>query len=90
MLKDSVILLFAFAYLAVLFGIAKTQRITSIADFIASRYGKSTVLAGLVTIIAVVGIMPYISLQLKAVSKDSAFSFVLPKLKAQRLSAVAG
>jgi hypothetical protein len=48
--------------------IAKTQRITSIADFIGSRYGKSTLLAGLVTIIAVVGIMPYISLQLKAVS----------------------
>ncbi len=48
--------------------IAKTQRITSIADFIGSRYGKSTALAGLVTVIAVVGIMPYISLQLKAVS----------------------
>jgi Na+/proline symporter/signal transduction histidine kinase len=48
--------------------IAKEQRITSIADFIGSRYGKSTLLAGLVTIIAVVGIMPYISLQLKAVS----------------------
>ncbi|MCG8545434.1 MAG: sodium:solute symporter, partial [Alphaproteobacteria bacterium] len=48
--------------------ITKRNRITSIADFIASRYGKSTLLGGLVTIIAVVGIMPYISLQLKAVS----------------------
>ena len=48
--------------------IAKAHRITSIADFIGSRYGKSTLLGGLVTIIAVVGIMPYISLQLKAVS----------------------
>jgi Na+/proline symporter/nitrogen-specific signal transduction histidine kinase len=48
--------------------ISKAHRITSIADFIASRYGKSTVLGGLVTVIAVVGIMPYISLQLKAVS----------------------
>jgi Na+/proline symporter/nitrogen-specific signal transduction histidine kinase len=48
--------------------IAKTQRITSIADFIGSRYGKSAFLAGLVTVIAVIGIMPYISLQLKAVS----------------------
>lgn len=48
--------------------ITKKNRITSIADFIASRYGKSTLLGGLVTIIAVVGIMPYISLQLKAVS----------------------
>jgi len=48
--------------------IAKIQRITSIADFIGSRYGKSAVIAGLVTVIAVIGIMPYISLQLKAVS----------------------
>lgn len=48
--------------------IVKTQRITSIADFIGSRYGKSALLTGLVTIIAVVGILPYISLQLKAVS----------------------
>ena len=48
--------------------IAKTYRITSIADFIASRYGKSPLLAGLVTLIAVVGIVPYIALQLKPVS----------------------
>ncbi len=48
--------------------IARTQRITSIADFIASRYGKSPLLAGLVTLITVVGIVPYIALQLKAVA----------------------
>ena len=48
--------------------ISKTHRITSIADFIGSRYGKSALLAGMVTVIAVVGILPYISLQLKAVS----------------------
>ncbi|MEN9769109.1 MAG: hypothetical protein RLZZ180_739, partial [Pseudomonadota bacterium] len=48
--------------------IAKAYRITSIADFIGSRYGKSPMLAGLVTLIAVVGIVPYIALQLKAVS----------------------
>ncbi|MFO1143606.1 MAG: sensor histidine kinase [Amaricoccus sp.] len=48
--------------------IAKTYRITSIADFIASRYGKSPLLAALVTLITVVGIVPYIALQLKAVS----------------------
>jgi Na+/proline symporter/nitrogen-specific signal transduction histidine kinase len=48
--------------------IAKTYRITSIADFIASRYGKSPLLAGLVTLITVVGIVPYIALQLKAIS----------------------
>ncbi len=48
--------------------ISKVHRITSIADFIASRYGKSQLLAGLVTVIAVVGVVPYIALQLKAVS----------------------
>jgi Na+/proline symporter/nitrogen-specific signal transduction histidine kinase len=48
--------------------ISKAYRITSIADFVASRYGKSQVLGGLVTVIAVVGVIPYISLQLKAIS----------------------
>lgn len=48
--------------------VSKTQRITSIADFIASRYGKSHLLGGLVTVIAIVGIVPYIALQLKAIS----------------------
>ena len=49
--------------------ISKTYRITSIADFIASRYGKSTTLGSLVAVIAVIGIVPYISIQLKAISR---------------------
>ncbi|HEX6980315.1 MAG TPA: sensor histidine kinase [Alphaproteobacteria bacterium] len=48
--------------------ISKNNRITSIADFVASRYGKSHLLGGLVTIVAVIVIMPYIALQLKGVS----------------------
>ena len=48
--------------------ICKTHRITTIAGFISSRYGKSLTLSILVTVFSVVGIMPYISLQLKAVS----------------------
>ncbi len=48
--------------------IGKAYGVTSIADFISSRYGKSQLLGGVVTVIAVIGIMPYISLQLKAVS----------------------
>jgi signal transduction histidine kinase len=48
--------------------ISKVHRITSIADFIASRYGKSSTLGGLVTIVAVIGVIPYIALQLKAIS----------------------
>ncbi len=50
--------------------ISKTYHITSIADFIASRYGKSTTLGGLVSVIAVIGVVPYISIQLKAISKS--------------------
>lgn len=48
--------------------ISKAHRITSIADFISSRYGKSTQLSVLVTFIAVIGTTPYIALQLKAVA----------------------
>jgi Na+/proline symporter/nitrogen-specific signal transduction histidine kinase len=52
--------------------IARRWRITSIADFIASRYGKSRLLAGLVTLIALVGVVPYVALQLKAVASGYA------------------
>lgn len=48
--------------------ITKLHRITSIADFIGSRYGKSGLLAGLVTLIVILGILPYISIQLKAIA----------------------
>src|SRR5690349_23938444 len=58
--------------------ISKQNRITSLADFIASRYGKSALLGGLVTLIAVIGILPYISLQLKAVSSSFQILFQYP------------
>src|SRR5262247_1943307 len=48
--------------------LAKAQNITSIADFIAARYGKSQAVAATVAIIAIIGSIPYIALQLKAVS----------------------
>lgn len=48
--------------------ISRIHRITSIADFIASRYGKSMTLGGVVAVIAVFGIVPYISIQLEAIS----------------------
>src|SRR5215475_12378301 len=48
--------------------LAKAQNITSIADFIAARYGKAQVVAATVALIAIVGTIPYIALQLKAVS----------------------
>ncbi|RCK40531.1 histidine kinase [Thalassospira profundimaris] len=48
--------------------VCRAQNITSIADFLGSRYGKSQSLAALVAVIAMVGILAYIALQLKAVS----------------------
>ncbi len=54
--------------------ITKVHRITSIADFVASRYGKSGLLAGMVTVIVVLGILPYIAIQLKAIA--SSFSLL--------------
>src|SRR5690348_6480878 len=48
--------------------LAKAQNITSIADFIAARYGKHQAVAAAVALIAIVGSVPYIALQLKAVS----------------------
>ena len=47
--------------------ISKENRITTISDFISTRYGKSLGLAALVTVVAVVGITPYLGLQLKAI-----------------------
>ena len=48
--------------------ICKRDRITSLADFVSSRYGKSRMLGGLFTLVAVLGLVPYIALQLKAIS----------------------
>ena len=50
--------------------LAKAQNITSVADFVGARYGKSERVAALVTIIAVVAALPYVALQLKAVSSS--------------------
>ena len=48
--------------------ICRIQRITTLADFISARYGKSVLLSVMVSILAIIGIIPYISIQLKAIS----------------------
>lgn len=48
--------------------IGRSHRVTSVADLISSRYGKSNLLAILVTIMAVIGVTPYIALQLQSVT----------------------
>ena len=58
--------------------LTKTQNITSIADFIAARYGKNPAVAAIVTVVAVVGLLPYIALQLKAVSQSIELIFGYP------------
>lgn len=49
--------------------ISKQHKISSIADFISLRYGNNRFLGALVTVLCLLGIVPYISLQLKAVSE---------------------
>jgi Na+/proline symporter/signal transduction histidine kinase/ActR/RegA family two-component response regulator len=63
-----VLFVFCFPFLQRLVRLSKAANATSIADFIASRFGKSSALAAVVTGVAVLGLVPYISLQLKAVA----------------------
>ncbi len=67
--------------------ITKAHHITSIADFIASRYGKSGLLAGMVTVIAVLGILPYISIQLKAIATSFNVLRLYPEVTMPAVSA---
>ncbi len=64
--------------------LSKAQNITSIADFMAARYGKNPLVASVVTVIAVAGVLPYIALQLKAVSQ-SVTTLVQPSVYATYL-----
>ncbi len=59
---------FGFPFLLKLVRLSKAENSTSIADFIATRFGKSSALAATVTAVAMFGIVPYIALQLKAVA----------------------
>ena len=47
--------------------ISKVEKISSLADLISSRYGKSITLGVLVTVFSILGVLPYIALQLKAI-----------------------
>ncbi|RYY18995.1 MAG: histidine kinase, partial [Cytophagaceae bacterium] len=50
--------------------VCRQQRLTSIADFISARYGKSAALGALVAVVCVLGVVPYIALQIKAISSS--------------------
>lgn len=64
------ILMFLFGWRIIerLASVARTQSAVSIADFIASRYGRSQRLAALITLIALIAAIPYLALQYKAVA----------------------
>jgi Na+/proline symporter/signal transduction histidine kinase/ActR/RegA family two-component response regulator len=70
--------------------LTKSQNITSIADFIAARYGKNPAVAAIVTVIAVVGVLPYIALQLKAISQAIAVLLGHPALDANAVTLPVG
>lgn len=62
------VFLFGFPLLRRIVRLAKAERITSVADFLAARYGKNFTVAATATLIATIGMVPYIALQLKAIS----------------------
>ncbi|MBO0756754.1 MAG: sodium:solute symporter, partial [Bradyrhizobiaceae bacterium] len=59
---------FASPFIVRIVRLAKAHNITSIADFIAARYGKHEAVAATVALITIIGSIPYIALQLKAAS----------------------
>ncbi|MBN9243054.1 MAG: hybrid sensor histidine kinase/response regulator [Mesorhizobium sp.] len=64
----ALVFLFGFPLLRRIVKLAKSEKITSVADFLASRYGKSPIVAAIATLIATIGAVPYIALQLKSIS----------------------
>jgi len=62
------LIIFGWGFLKRLLTVSHINKVTSIADFVGSRYGKNQALAAIVTLVLVVGTLPYIALQLRGVS----------------------
>jgi Na+/proline symporter/signal transduction histidine kinase/CheY-like chemotaxis protein len=62
------VFIFGLPLLKRLIRLVKAEKITSIADFLAARYGKSFAVASIATIIGTIGTIPYIALQLRSIS----------------------
>lgn len=82
LLGPALLFLFGQGFLRKLVLVSKKQNITTIADFISARYGKRQATAIMVTIIALLATIPYIALQLKALSS----SFLLLQQQETQLS----
>ena len=76
-LGPTIMMFFGWGILRKIIRICKIQRITSIADFISTRYGKSSSLGVLVTLVSLLAGVPYIGLQIKAIA--SSFSILTNK-----------
>ena len=83
-----VVLAFCRPFLVRIVRLTKAQNITSVADFVGARYGKSEMVAALVVVIMIVGVVPYVALQLKAIS--AALATMTGSLEAGRVVAVRG
>jgi len=68
LLGPAALFVFAISFIRKLVLVSKRQNASSIADFLASRYGKKQSIAVIVTLIAFLATVPYIALQLKAVT----------------------
>ena len=66
----AVVVILGYPMLRKMVRVAKQHNVTSIADFLASRYGKSRAVGVTATLFATVGVLPYIALQLQAVSSS--------------------
>lgn len=87
LLGPMLLYLFGYRFLFKLNLVSKKQHINTIADFIASRYGKRQTVALLVTIIALLATIPYIALQLKAIG--SAFQLISGQPQSQAIIVMA-
>jgi Na+/proline symporter/signal transduction histidine kinase/CheY-like chemotaxis protein len=67
-LGPALVFLFARDFLQRLAETVRRENLTSVSDFISARFGKSRIIAALVTVITVLGVAPYIALQLKALA----------------------
>ncbi|MBB1416487.1 PAS-domain containing protein [Pseudoalteromonas sp. SG44-1] len=70
LLGPALLFFFGQGFLRKLVLVSKKQNITTIADFISARYGKRQTTAIMVTMIALLATIPYIALQLKALSNS--------------------
>lgn len=78
-LGPTIMMAFAWPVLRKIIRITKVQRINSIADFVSTRYGKNFSVGIIITLLCIIGVVPYISIQLEAIS-DS-FAIITPDFK---------